>query len=84
MGVADLVMFVSGNVTIVDEKEGVSARNLFGGGGSSRTNSLAQSSELVGVGSVPRCLVAGIASEFAMLKEFTSGRVQDRQCLGHV
>jgi len=74
-GVADFLSFVSGDVMIVDEKEGVSARNSFGDGGSSGTNSLAQSSKLVGIGSVPRCLVAGIAAEFAMLEEFTSRRV---------
>jgi len=34
-GVADFLLFVSGDVIIVDEKEGVSARNPFGGGGSS-------------------------------------------------
>jgi len=34
-GVADFLSFVSGDVMIVDEKEGVSARNSFGGGGSS-------------------------------------------------
>ncbi len=34
-GVADFLSFVSGDVTIVDEKEGVSPRNSFGGGGSS-------------------------------------------------
>jgi len=34
-GVADFLLFVSGDVMIVDEKEGVSARNPFGGGGSS-------------------------------------------------
>jgi hypothetical protein len=44
---------------IFDEKEGVSARNSFGAGDGSRPNSLAQSSELVGLGSVPSCLVAG-------------------------
>ncbi len=43
-GVADFLLFVSGDVMIVDDKEGVSARNLFGGGGGSRTNSLTQSS----------------------------------------
>ncbi len=75
-GVADFLWFVGRDVVIVDEKEGVSARDSFGGGGSSQTNSLAQSAELVGVGSVPSCLVAGTASELAMLEEFTSGRVQ--------
>ena len=83
-GVADFLSFVRGDVTIVDEKEGVSARNSFGGGGGSRPNSLTQSSELVGVGSVPCCLVAWIATEFAVLEEFTSGWIQHRQCLGHV
>ena len=34
-GEADFLLFVSGDVMIVNEKEGVSARNLFGGGGSS-------------------------------------------------
>ncbi len=34
-GVADFLSFVSRDVMIVNEKEGVSARNLFGGGGSS-------------------------------------------------
>ena len=34
-GVADFLSFVSGDVMIVNEKEGVSARNSFGGGGSS-------------------------------------------------
>ena len=42
-GVADFLSFVGRDVGIVDEKEGVSARDLFGGGGSSQTNSLAQS-----------------------------------------
>ena len=56
-GVADFLSFVGGNIVIVDEKEGVSARNLFGSGGGSRSNSLAQSSELVGVGRVPSVTV---------------------------
>ncbi len=43
-GVADFLSFVSGDVMIVNDKEGVSARNSFGGGGGSRTNSLTQSS----------------------------------------
>ncbi len=43
-GVADFLSFVSGDVMIVDDKEGVSASNSFGGGGGSRTNSLTQSS----------------------------------------
>jgi len=34
-GVADFLSFVSGDVMIVDDKESVSARNSFGGGGSS-------------------------------------------------
>jgi len=34
-GVADFLSFVSGDGMIVNEKEGVSARNSFGGGGSS-------------------------------------------------
>ncbi len=72
---ADFLSFVSGDVMIVDDKEGVSACNPFGGGGGSQPNSLTQSSKLVGVGSVPSCLVVGIASQFAMLEEFTSGRV---------
>jgi len=42
-GEADFLLFVGRDVGIVDKKEGVSARDLFGGGGSSRTNSLAQS-----------------------------------------
>jgi hypothetical protein len=74
-GVADFLSFVSGDVMIVNDKESVSACNPFGGGGGSRPNSLTQLSKLVGVGSVPCCLVAGIASEFGMLEEFTSGRV---------
>ncbi len=74
-GVAKFLLFVSGDVMIVDDKEGASACNPFGGGGGSRTNSLTQSSELVGVRSVPRCLVAGITSQFAILEEFISGRV---------
>ena len=41
-GVADFLAFVGRDVGIVYEKEGVSARDSFGGGGSSRTNSLAQ------------------------------------------
>ena len=75
-GVADFLLFVGGNIVIVDEKEGVSARNSFGGGGGSRPNSLAQSSKLVGLGSVPSCLVAEILTELAMLEEFTSGGVE--------
>jgi hypothetical protein len=75
-GVADFISFVGGDVVIVDDKEGVSARNSFGIGGGSRTNTLAQSSKLVGVGSVPSCLVAGILSELAILEEFTSGGVE--------
>jgi hypothetical protein len=43
-GVADFLSFVSGDAMIVDDKEGVSASNLFGSGGGSRTNSLTQSS----------------------------------------
>ena len=80
----DFLSFVGGNIVIVDEKEGVSARNLFGSGVGSRSNSLAQSSELVGVGRVPSCLVAGISTELAMFKEFTSGGIEDRKRLGHV
>ena len=34
-GVADFLSFVGGNIVIVDEKESVSARNSFGGGGGS-------------------------------------------------
>jgi hypothetical protein len=59
--VADFLSFVGGNIVIVDEKEGVSARNSFGFGGGSRPNSLAQSSEFVDVGGVPSFLVAGIS-----------------------
>ena len=81
---ADFLSFVGGNIVIVDEKEGVSARNLFGSGVGSRSNSLAQSSELVGVGGVPSCIVAGISTELAMFKEFTSGGIEDRKRLGHV
>ena len=73
---ADLLSFVGGNIVIVDEKEGVSAHNSFGVGGGSQTNSLAQSPQLVGVGGVPSCLVAGISPELAMLEEFTSGGVK--------
>ena len=69
---------------IVDEKESVSARNSFGFGRGSRPNSLAQSSELVGVGGVPSCLVAGISPELVMLEEFTSGGIEHRKRLGHV
>jgi len=72
-GVADFLSFVGGNIVIVDEKESVSARNLFGGGGGSQPNTLAQSSEHVGVGRVPSCLVAGISTQLAMFKEFTRG-----------
>ena len=72
-GVADFLSFVGGKIVIVDEKESVSTRNSFGVGGGSRTNSLAQSSELVGIGSVPSCLVAGILTELAMLEEISSG-----------
>ena len=61
-GVADFLSFVSRDVMIVNEKEGVSARNSFGFGGGSRPNSLAQSSEFVGVGGVPGFLVAGIST----------------------
>jgi hypothetical protein len=42
-GVADFLSFVGRDVGIVDEKEGGSACDSFGGGRSSRTNSLAQS-----------------------------------------
>jgi hypothetical protein len=76
-GVADFLSFVGGDIVIVDEKEGVSARNSFRVGGGSQTNSLAQSSEFVGVGSVPSCLVSGISTELAMLEEFTSGGVEN-------
>jgi hypothetical protein len=31
-GVADFLLFVGGDIVIVDEKESVSARNSFGGG----------------------------------------------------
>ncbi len=48
-GVADFLLYVSGDVMIVDDKEGVSVCNPFGGGGGSRPNSLTQSSELVGM-----------------------------------
>jgi len=75
-GVADFLLFVGRIIVIVDEKEVVSALNSFGVGGGSRTNSLAQSSELIGVGGVPSCLVAGILMELAMLEEFTSGGVE--------
>ena len=75
-GVADFLSFVGGNIVTVDEKEGVSAHYSFGVGEGSRNNSLAQSSELVGIGSVPSCLVAGIPKELAMLEEFTSGGVE--------
>ena len=61
---------------LADEKESVSARDSFGGGGGSRPNSLAQSSQLVGVGGVPSCLVAGISTELAIFEEFTSGGVE--------
>ena len=71
-GVADFLLFVVGNIIIVNEKKGVSARDSFGVGGGSRSNSLAQSSELVGVGGVPSCLVAGVSAELAMFEEFTS------------
>jgi hypothetical protein len=75
-GVADFLSFVGGNIVTVDEKEGVSAHYSFGVGEGSQNNSLTQSSELVGIGSVPSCLVAGILTELAMLKEFTSGGVE--------
>jgi len=32
-GVADFLSFVGGNIMVVDEKESVSARDSFGGGG---------------------------------------------------
>jgi hypothetical protein len=48
-GVADFLSLVDRDVVIVDEKEGVSARDSFGVGGRSRPNSLTQSAELVGV-----------------------------------
>ena len=83
-GVADFLLFVGGNIVIVDEKESVSARDLFGVGGGSRSNSLTQLSKLVGVGGVPSCLVAGISTELAMFEKFTSGGIEHRKRLGHV
>ena len=81
---ADFLSFVGGNIVIVDEKEGVSARNSFGGGGGSRPNTLAQSFKLVGVGGAPSCFVAGISTELAMFEELTSGGIEHRKRLGHV
>ena len=81
---ADFLSFVGGNIVIVDEKESVSARDSFGVGGGSRSNSLAQSSKLFGVGGVLSCLVAGISTELAMFEKFTSGGIEHRKRLGHV
>ncbi len=74
---ADFHSFMGWDIVVVDDKEGVSACNPFGTGGGSRTNSLTQLSKLVGVGSVPCCLVAGIMMELAMLDELTSGGVKN-------
>jgi hypothetical protein len=75
-GMADFLSFVGRDVIKMNDKKCVSACNPFGIGSGSRTNSLMQSSELVGIGSVPCCLVAGIPTELAMLEEFTSGGVK--------
>ncbi len=69
---------------IVNEKESVSARNPFGGGGGSRPNPLAQLSELVGVGPVPSCFVAGILTESVMFEEFTRGWIEYQKRRGYV
>ncbi len=81
---ADFLSFMGGNIVIVDAKEGVSAHNSFGGGGGSQPNPLAQSSELVGVGPVPSCFVAGISTELAMFEEFTRGWIEHRKRRGYV
>jgi hypothetical protein len=48
-GVADFFLFVGWYVMIINDKESVSACNLFGIGGGTRANSLTQTSKLIGV-----------------------------------
>jgi hypothetical protein len=66
---------------IVCKKEGVSARNLLGIGGSTSTNALALPSKFIGVRGVPGGFVAGVTTGLAMLKEFSSGGVQHQKSL---
>ena len=73
---AYFLSFVGRDVMIINEKGGVSAHNPFGMGGSTRTNALAQLSQLIGVRSVPGGFVAGVMMELAMLGEFTGGGVE--------
>ncbi len=65
------------NVLVIDEKEGVSPHHTLGAGGIPRANSLAETSKFIGVQGIPHCFVMGTAPELAMLKLFTSGRVED-------
>jgi hypothetical protein len=74
--VAYFLSFVGRDVMIINEKEGVSACNPFGMGGSTQTNALAQPSQLIGVRSVPGGFVAGVMTELAMLEEYTGGGVE--------
>ncbi len=78
-GVTYFLPFVSWNVLVIYEKEGVSPHHTLGAGGIPRANALAETTKFISVHGIPHGFKMGIAMELAMLKKFTSGRDKDQQ-----
>ncbi len=62
---------------VVNAKESVSAGHRLGAGGLPRANALAEMAKFIGVQGIPSGFVPKIVPELAMLKNVTSGWVED-------
>jgi hypothetical protein len=69
-GVSDFFAAVEGNVIIVDEVEGVSAVDAFGGTTCCEANALTEAAQFIGVGFAPHLSEHGVLAELAVFKGF--------------
>jgi hypothetical protein len=78
-GVTDFLALVGWDVIVVDDEEGIGTRYPLLGLGRSRHNTLAESTQLFGIRSIPRSFVTGVSTELAVLEELSGDWVKNRQ-----
>jgi hypothetical protein len=74
-GVTDFLALVERYVVVVDETEGVGTWYPLAIWRRARTDALAETTKLVGIGGIPLCFVMGVMTKLAMFKEVTCRRV---------
>ena len=67
-GVSDFLAAVEGNVVVVNDAEGVSAGDSFGGAICCRANALTEAAQFVGVGFAPHLSKCGVFAELVVFE----------------